>query len=695
MAGVALAVAGAAPAAAETGIEVETGYAGGYFVAGEAVPVRVTVSSDRLLRGELRIQQDAGNDDPAPVVVPLEVAGGSAKEIVVALPTLRTEHQLRVTASIDGASGRAEARSDEEVELVGLLPGAAEDTPPAVPVPMDLGTARFTRLGEDTLAAPGSLGALGTVAAGPEGLTVLEGAALANVLTWVDEGGRLLVDSAPGAPVEGLPEAWQPTTGRAPAGRGEVRAVGGAIARGAWADVVEPTSVSLPIDRLMQNQFFTEEVLYTLARSSGLERPAVGWMIGFLAVYVVLAGPATYLLVRSRRRGNLAWAAVGAVAVLFTAGAFAGGSDMRSRTQKAHASFVQTGEAGTQAFSYLGLVSPSGTDPRVELPGDWSAGDYTSAFAGLDVGFDGSVDRVASPHSVERRGDSVVTRLDLEAGGYGVFEAWGALPDQPGIEVTAVGAPDGSVGGVVRNATDVQLDAVLVQVANRSWDGGTLAAGEEVEWRLGPDEGEPGDEWGPTETPWREFSGFDRMPDESGPVDYSLWSQRRAADVDKLSTGWVTAAGWTRDWRPPAVSADGPLRGRTVFTTRSPVTAADGAHFPADAVRRQLVRLDFGANDDGTGTDSVLRFTLPANAGPDARLEARLLPMVRGVQSWNGTGWDQVQCPLVGDPGVPDGDSTTCALPTGRLVDGALYLRVRSLDDGTSTWPGISVQAAS
>lgn len=686
-------VVGATPAAAATRVEVDAGYAGGNYVPGRSVPVRVSVASDRLLQGELRVEIDVPGEN-VPVVVPLEVAGGNAKTIVVALPTQASDDDLQIVASIAGASASTEVQFDDDVELIGLLPGVVEETPPPTPVRMDLGTARFGQIDEATLAAPGALGSLGTLVAGPDGLTDLDDGMRRNVLTWLDEGGRLVVDSAVGDPVVGLPDEWQPDgASRVAAGRGEVRAVDGAVSRGRWAELAEPTALLMPPDGTMRGQFINEEVSRSLAGDSGLELPGVRALIVFLVAYVLLAGPVTYVLIRRKRRPNLAWIAIGAVAAVFTGTAFVGGHDIRSNTQAAHASYVETGPAGARSFSYLGLISPSGTDPTIRLPGDWTASGYVSPW------MDGMVEPgiTAGPRRVELQGDAVVSPLGLQAGGYGLMTAWGPVDDTvaaQGLEVSATTTPDGTVRGTLRNTTDVALHHTLVLVGTRSWDGGGLAPDQEVEWSLAPGAGEPSDPWGPVEEPWQEFTGWNGRPARDAPVDYALWSQRRSDQNDPNAPGWVTAAGWTRSWRPP-VEVDDTLGGRTVFTTRAPIAAAAGP-FPSDAVRRQVLRSEHadGEADDGFGPplDVVARFSLPAGADPATPLEVELESMVRAVEVWRDGRWTAVACEVGGgfDPGAAP---SPCALPAGVVDDGAVHLRLRIIDDPTSSWPGARVGA--
>jgi hypothetical protein len=90
----------AGPAAADTVLAVEPGYAGSYAV-GWPVPVRVQVTADRLIRGRLEVEMAGG----APVALPVEVPGGSQKQFVVVVPDARRSGPADVTARLLEDSG--------------------------------------------------------------------------------------------------------------------------------------------------------------------------------------------------------------------------------------------------------------------------------------------------------------------------------------------------------------------------------------------------------------------------------------------------------------------------------------------------------------------------------------------------------------------------------------------------------------
>ncbi|MBA2438678.1 MAG: hypothetical protein H0V52_10080, partial [Acidimicrobiia bacterium] len=286
------------PAAAATVLEVDAGYAGSYRP-GAPVPVRVRIVADRLLRGELEVQVSSNFGDAVTVAVPVEAPGGTVKEVVVVAPTEAGSNRTEVRAVLrqDGsevARGSAVVQSTADQELVGLLAGvlAGREPPGAAPLAIDAGTARFSALGPAELgAAPASLAALDVVGAAPDDLLSLDDGAREGVLAWVGAGGFLLVDTPTGEEIAGLPAEWQPAgRGRARAGLGEVRVTDGAMAAGNWAGLVEPT----PVVTGQDGHFFGGVTLDgALATDAGLRIPRLGWLVGFLGVYVLVAVPLT------------------------------------------------------------------------------------------------------------------------------------------------------------------------------------------------------------------------------------------------------------------------------------------------------------------------------------------------------------------------------------------------------------------
>ncbi len=645
-----------APATAATVLEVDAGYAGSYR-SGAPMPVRVRIAADRLLRGELEVQAgaEAGFGDILTVAVPVEAPGGTVKEVVVVVPTTTGTGRTEVLTvlrqdGVEVARGSASVQSSSDQELVGLLTGAlgGRDAPAAAPLAIDAGTARFVALGPAELAAaPASLAALDVVAAAPDDLATLDEAARAAVLAWVGEGGFLLVDSAPGASIDGLPAEWQPDGGaRASAGLGEVRVTDGAMAAGRWGGLVEPT----PVVSGQGNQFFSGFSLDgALATDAGLRVPRLGWLVGFLAAYVLVAVPLTLTILRRRGRGELGWVAVPLVALVFTAASYGAGREARGDTNIAHATVVHSSGAGAVATTSVGIVAPDGGDVAVGYPRRWVP-------AGRSITSGGPPAQVRA--SIGPDGISIGQRLDI--GQFGVHRATGPVALEGRLEVTATAVDATTVEGVVRNTLPFALEEVAV-LQDRSGESlGRLEAGEERAWSLTLVSG--GDPFpGAAAEVWPEAAGFNNSPDPDSVVAFPLWSEfETMAGADVLAPGAVVAAGWTRDFVPPLDVPGASFSGRTLMVGTAPVTM--GPSGLADVtVGTAVVRGPF--QNDGMFDQTspvVFRLALPApvEGSPEIDLASLAVtaPEAVALETWSDGAWQELTAGVRPDQGQgPDG----------------------------------------
>ena len=670
------------PASAETTLQVDAGYAGS-FVVGQEVPVRVRVSADRLMRGTLEV--GIGSiENATPVAMPVEVPGGSQKEFLIVAPSGIDPAQSPdvVARLLQGdqivASGHMTVRAAVDTEIVGLLPGALRGRPVPGPAPLavDAGTARFAAIGEGDLEqAPASLGPLSSLVADVDEIGRLAPGARAGVLRWMENGGRLLVDSARGQIVSGLPDAWQPgARGRAAAGLGEVVATGGAVAAGRWSGLVEPSG------RGTVSAMFRGEVPLagTLAADAGLRTPEIGWLVGFLAAYVVVVGPVVFFAVRRRGRPELAWVAVPLVALLFTSGSWAVGRNLRKATQLVHASVLTTGAGGPVATSYVGVFSRSGETARIGFPSGWSTGTFA------DVG------GAARPSLVTQTADGPEARLALDTGQFGMVQATGpaAGDGAGGLQVSATSDAGGRVTGSVRNSTPFRLDGVALFVGSDAVSVGELGPGEESPFSVLTGQARF-DGGNPEFMVW----GGLGMGTPDGLADFGLWQAAQSTGgVNQLTPDSVVAAGWTRDFVPDVRVGGRNARpeGRTLVLSRAEVRLpATGP--TTTAARRDIVRDPFGnrfARPAGTG--AVVRFVFPDGADTS---NLTMTNLFGSGEIWHDGAWRAASCeggncqaPNIKDgcpPGVPCPvapqrfpGAARLNVPAAAVRDGVAYVRV-------------------
>ncbi len=674
--------------AAETTIRTTVGY-GGTVHAGRSVPVWVEVAVDRLAQGTVEVTARASNGGPdrAVVRVPVEVPGGSAKSVFVAVPAMQNwGGALEVSARLLDDDGKAVVTSpvqqvsfSSDQEIVGLLPGAAEQhaAPVAARLLVDAGTARFAPLGPAELAeAPGSLDSIGSIIAAGRDVANMVPSDRAGLLHWVDRGGQLLVTSPAGATIEGLPEAWQPgPSGFADAGLGRVRLIGSALAEGRWDSLIEPTVVGQQAGAGLSDGSFAfggpvRSVGDSLAVDAGLRVPLIGPLIGFLLAYVLVVGPITAIVLNKRGRSELAWVVIPLVALLFTGGSYLGARVLRHGTELAHATVIESSDAGAAATTYAGVAARGAAEPELEFDRAWSAAaSPTSAMASMR-GQAGDASVVITP-----RGPAA--HLSLRAGEFGVAKGLGPSSTTGGLVVSAKAEAGDRLTGTVRNTTEHDLDEVAVFLG---WGGvlvGQLDAGAERSWTMTSpalQQGQP-----PEQLVWPRAFGRFGEPDEDTVVNLPLWQEHVGLSGAGRPRGMAVAAGWTRDV-DPRLTVDGRRRGavgRTVVTGRAAVSS-DGW------VREPSVRVEYLRGGDanafrgggGGGRSSVLRFTLPAGTDADAPLEIAV-PVGTVAEVWNGAQW--VRAAALGGSrsaaAVGPGASDIRSLTPASLHQGRVYVR--------------------
>ena len=627
-------------AGAESRLDVSAGY-GGFHIPGRSLPVQVTVTAERLVKGEVVV---LGTGSSPRASLPVEVAGGSVKRFTLIVPGGVTSSsgtidvELRVGGRALGR-GKAEVKDADDAELVGLGPRLVEDSVPGpAALAVDSGVARFAPLDAGLLAqAPTSLEPLSAVGLAGGELAALAPGVRAALLRWVGNGGHLLLDEAPGTAVDGLPAEWQPGPGgRVAAGIGEVRLTGDAMSAGRWAGLIEPSSVGRDDD---PNGFFSpESVADSLARDAGLRLPGLPWLLGFLGLYIAVVGPVTGFVLRWRRRPDLAWVVVPGLAVIFTVLAYGAGNQLRPGAGLAHGTILETRASGPVATSWVALTRRNAGTAKVALPAGWAIKGSVSS--------NGNGFGPATP--LITVGDSgPEAQLPLASGEFGVFKAAGPASVNGRLEVTGSSSADGQAEGTVRNGLPFSLDEVVVHVDGRSTRVGHLSPGEQKQWSVsGARVFDPSGS-----NAWASEMGFR----SDGLVNFSLWqSAQDDLGQDGDPTGAALAVGWTRDWEPE-FNVDGKGRkapGRTAVVGRAPVTAGGGRitdmTIVADVVRGPSLnpfnRKFIGNNN--TGEASVVKLTLPP--GPPGRhLMVRTSLPLSAMAVWRNGAWHQLDSAVI------------------------------------------------
>ncbi|MGQ0743671.1 MAG: hypothetical protein ACT4OS_04925 [Acidimicrobiales bacterium] len=631
-----------------------------FYVPGRGVPVAVEITSPRLLQATLEVSSSRAT----PVRVPVEVPGGSTRLVVAVVPT-RGEVPAGRPAGIRVrvlAGGRSVTETtgtlgfDPGAEIVAVLPGvvASRGRPPAsTRLDPDVGVARFVAVGgpgpsEDLLdLAPSALGPFSTVLATPADLETLAPDARSGLLSWLGSGGSLLLDAPRGTRAGGLPEPWQQATSDrwTAAGQGRIRLVGSAIDASprTWDGVVSPSAWFM---RTRDSGESDGNLANALGGDGAFKIPGLGWLLGFLVIYLLLAGPVTFGVLRRRQRLELAWVVIPTLAVVFTAASVVAGQGLRSRPRLGHVSVVMTDAGGGQVQSGVGVFLPQAGNAGVQFPNRWYVSSASVAARGVDR--DTSVTRTGS--------GGPRANLSLGTGESGLVVGSGR-PAGGGLVVTASADSNEMARGTVRNETGLSLQAVTIFVASGLTLVGDMEPDEIQSWSVRV---RPGlNQQGPAEYElWQPFTER-----RDSPVNFALWERASAmAGMHGTDSGNAVAVGWTRDYLAP-VSVPGTsltAPGRTVFVGRGPlggstpnrlnshiemIRGSSGWQFErgippgfADGEHQTLLRVTPAVNTLPTG---------PAVGSPRLAIASSSATMT----IWTASGWQPLGCSSCGAPG--------------------------------------------
>lgn len=635
------------------------------FDPGDHVVISVSVSAAGLVAGEVVVR----NPDTKMIVAqPIEVAGGSAKQLDLVVPT---NNSSPVTFEVAVTAGGDTVASDKVVFLhtalstvAGVLPELAARTgelPEQVPLAPGLGVVRLATvtpaqisLGVEALDQFDTLlGTSGDVA----GLTAAQRAQLYG---WVAGGGRLLLDDAD--LLDALPAAWKP--GTEPwrrAGAGEVALTEGAAARGDWANIIEPTEPSIYDAFMTVPEAGGGDPTASLARRSGVTTPDLEALLLVLVAYAVFIGPVLYLALRRARRLVAAWYVIPAAALLVGGVVLVVGRSWSGSGRTATSEIVESNPAGAVVSTTALVFSRGGGEVSLQLPAAWAAGE--AAWFGFDD----------SERRQEFAGEASRLSARAESGQVVVLRSVGTS-DAAGLTVTAHAEGAGVVSGTVTNDTATRLDAVTVFLSGRGKLLGALEAGASAEFRV---ENVPVHvmeeiQFGSSDV-YDIWQGLDpslccsdasRSKDV---VDFGIWSELSARQSSGMyQSGSVRAIGWT-DSLPSEV--DPQANARTGVSTIVPIETATGKIDPV-SVRTEVVSVPDGFGNGGQDARSVVRFVLPNGAPPG--------DLVLGLPGWSAA----ADLLVDGEWRSLEVNGSTALIPRSAVPRGSLLVRLRVGDFG-------------
>jgi len=603
------------------GLQVSAGHAAGQ-VDGEWMPVTVALSPRRPVVATLEVSA-RGADGQQVQRRDVELRAGASAVYRFVLPagsaqvTVHEAGQEPVTARPP-----AQANTSEDV-VIGLLDQSVE--PPPVPDPVTERSGIWAPVDRRWLAfgAP-ALASLSAVVIDEAVLAEIDDQAVRTLRTAAVSGMDLVVVATDPGPVElrGIAGDGQVTVGER-ADDADLRSVDSTAAAwpvtaaDVWRDGDPSTTVALSTahgrgrvnvvtvapgpgevagaPRLWRQLTLGRPPAVSTAAQFGFDGtdarlagvfadetttdPSLPWLAAFLIAYIVVVGPISGALLARRRRRELTWLTVPAVAIVFTLASVIGVPGARPLREERGALRWWLDGAGEQLV-LAGVRAPTEGVREVRLAGDgWTL----QTIAG---GRDGA--------AVDSAGGDTIVGLSLQSLAFGGVIASQPLREPPPLHVEATVDGD-RVVATVRNDGTEPLTAVDVRIGAARRPVPTLEPGASAEVVF-------------TAGSLPDIAPYTLIDDVSG----------RGTTPDDLLDDGVGAPEPGIVW---ALSE----RGDSTLMVGSLPTAGDGAILTPPSVQRALMTGAEQRSGQFTveGTPSVVRLRVPADMAPD-RLADRL-----------------------------------------------------------------------
>lgn len=415
------------------------------------------------------------------------------------------------------------------------------------------------------------------------------------------------------------------------------------------------------------------QVLGAVGTVAAIALPPVEGLLALLVGYIALVGPVNYLVLRRIDRREWAWFTIPALIALFAVGAFAYGAALRGSDILINEVAIVRGSAGVReatAVGYYGVFSPRRASYSLVVD------DGALLSAPINGEFFGSPTGTGAGLDILQGRPSRVRDLAVAVGGFRVVRAESPV-DGPELDIDAR-IVDGTLSGVVRNASDRAIEDAVFVVGTTVAHLGDLPAGGSAtipstrldsttccvplsERVVGPQVFEP-----------RPGGADTSQQAQASQVRYSLvnqltWEPRFGANWS-LPGGGAAVLGWSGDPLLP-VRIDGQDARRTstlLYVVRAPVEVEGRMTFRNDLLRSAIVdsdspffskspwQLEFGR---GTATVSyrpfdvgrsfeARRLTAAINTGPDVPAGQPTTKVAAiGPAPDEATGCDAEPCP--------------------------------------------------
>ncbi len=381
----------------------------------------------------------------------------------------------------------------------------------------------------------------------------------------------------------------------------------------------------------------------------------MGLLAGFLLVYVLIVGPVNYLVLRRRRRPDLAWVTIPLLIVIFSVGAYLIGYQSKGGALRlTTATLVQSdpGSPVATVDSFVGVFSPNRATYDLRFPGDVRLS---------EVGGDGMAGGPPSsgPPAITQGTPSGVPALHVDTWALRGFLAQTDVAYQPAY-TAALTMSGATISGMVTNQGTAALQDVAVVAGGSVQHLGALAPGQQAAVQLTADQSADLETMLTALVPGVQVAAY---PPPSNPTARA--QRRRAALLAYLFEARPPQSGdpevWVVGWGAPApvaaqIAGESPVRDDLVLVAgHLPVRQTSGrvvlgpAQIPRQVVDGQVGPTAPGA--PGAVMDSAtFEFHLPANVQVD-RLTLDYAEDKGGppsgiprltIYNWRTQAWDDV-----------------------------------------------------
>ena len=433
--------------------------ANGWVAPAEALPIRVTLSSDILLVG--RVEAVIGGITSSQAV---EVPAGGVKDYMIQAspPGARRQLRLQLISEVGGEETVLQSEpvslrvpaDDLVVAVVGAEPyESAIRSAQTTPVDQEL---QLVRLGNNDVATLNS--AVSYLVLPTAAMADLSEESVDMVRRWVERGGRLIGSasnvSRVADPAGGGSFIAASAVGMT-LGGGEVTAVNDfdTLDAAAWGDLLR--SVPQPgIVRIQEAGGFSSLVGAALSgRSASV--PALPWLLFGILLFVVLVGPVNFIVLRGFGNPEWAWFTVPLLSAIFVAGFWTVGRAQLQPFTVTHTSVVVESSSGAAGRSAFVLQVESGGDHELRMAPGWNSEgqDYPGVTPGVAA--------------LDSEGRAAIA-YELEDLGVGTAQGtWTA--DEAGDIGFTLQKTDSGFDVVVANRTDFTFDLWGVVVDGLGW----------------------------------------------------------------------------------------------------------------------------------------------------------------------------------------------------------------------------------